>query len=122
MRYLPLLLLFGCAALKPLPAQSLTCLHDDFTSVAFSQAALCIATLPAIPAAELCFEAAGVKDAISLGMCEATAIAVDVGHAHQVADAAGVPTVTVQARAALYLQARGVTVQVATSAPTAPSP
>lgn len=114
----------SCAVVRPIPGQTLTCIKAELTPANFAAAGQCIASNPALPAIEACLGSLAVADGISLGICEANAIASDVNHARQVAMVAGADPVRVQATAQAYLQAKGVavTVQAPTPATSPPSP
>lgn len=102
MRWLPLLfVLFGCAALKPLPEQSLDCLDKQAPGL-LADAAQALATheTPDEMKASLGAEALGAL------WCIAQAAYSDLHTAHQVAEANGVAVETVQAHAKMFLQAK----------------
>jgi hypothetical protein len=95
----------SCAALKPVPAQTLDCLENSGVAAA-SAAAICVARGGGPSTVEWCALGAGS----GLIECEALAIWGDITHAQTVASSAAVPVATVQANAKAYLVAKGVTV------------
>ncbi len=120
MKFLPLLVLCGCATLKqdfkPLAGQSLNCLENASPN-AFSQAGQAIATH------ETDAEIKGAAIGIALGVleCEAVAIWSDINHATEVAAIAGTDVPTVQVHAKAVLDANGVSVAVAAQPKAPPS-
>lgn len=110
MRYLPLLLIIGCASLKPLPAQTLDCVKAEATLANGVKAAQCIATGGGTQSVENCYLAICEGICLDILQCEAQALFQDLHHAQNVAATVSLPTTTVQANAASYLKAKGVSV------------
>jgi threonine/homoserine efflux transporter RhtA len=94
---------FGCAALKSLPQQSLSCLESMAPETA-AAAGTAIATHE--DPAEI--ESAGFGLAVDVLVCEAEAIISDDIEAHAVAAANGTDAATVQAHAKTYVASKGI--------------
>lgn len=115
MKFLPLLfVLCGCAALKPLPAQTLDCAKSEGNASTAVKAAQCLAE-GTTPAAELCWESLGEGLGLDVLQCAAIALWQDLHHAAQVGNAVGMPAATVQDNAQAYLVAKGVIVRTPTN-------
>lgn len=114
MKLIPLLFLFGCAALKPLPQQTLDCFKAEATPANAAKAAICIAQGVTVSQIETCAEGVGL-DVLE---CEGLALWSDLNHAKTVGATALVATATVQTNATSYLLAKGVIVKT----PTNPNP
>jgi hypothetical protein len=93
--------LVACAALKPLPTQSLNCLASQAPGT-LSTVGTALATHEAV--ADM--EAGLAADGLSALWCIASAAYQDLRIANQIAAQTGVPTVTVQAHAKVYLQSK----------------
>lgn len=103
MRYLVLALLCGCATLKPVPSQTLTCLKNEAPGAA-AQAGVAFATGATVSK----IESIGLSVGLQTLECEALAIWSDLEHAQSVATANAVDVVTVQSNAQNYLVAKGI--------------
>lgn len=117
--------LTGCAALKPVPQQTLTCVKNEASASNAVGAATCIASNSQTSALEACFLGMGERVGLDVLQCEALAIWGDLQHAKQVAAANGADTAVVQANAVAYLQAKGtlnVVPAIAVPSSTNPSP
>lgn len=110
MRYLPLLLLFGCAALKPLPSQSLDCATAEASPANAIKAAACVAQGGGASVVEACYLSLVEFAGLDILQCEAMAIWGDLHHAQNVATTVLLPSTQVQLNAQAYLQAKGVAV------------
>lgn len=110
MKYLPLLILLGCASLKPLPAQSLDCAKAEASAANAIKAAACVAQGGSSSAVESCYLSLVEGAGLDILQCEALAIWGDLHHAQNVATTVLLPASQVQLNAQAYLQAKGVSV------------
>ena len=105
-KLIPLLLLCGCATLKPVPQQTLDCLKAEANAGNALKAAQCIATGGTTSQIENCY--LGIAEGAGLDMlqCEALAIWGDFQHAQSMAVATSVPNQTLQLNAVMYLKGK----------------
>ena len=106
--------------LKPFPGQSAACFKAEATVSNAVGVATCVAQGGGQAMVEACFQTLGEHVGLAVLTCEGGALWLDLHHAKVVAQVTGLPTATVQANAADYLNAKGVAVSTAPSAPPAP--